>query len=33
MKDILAFVSFTVKTDFPQMGEDAFALGGGVRGA
>lgn len=27
MKDILAFVSFTVKTDFPQMGEDAFALG------
>ena len=27
MKDILAFASFTVKTDFPQLGEDAFTLG------
>ena len=26
MKDVLAFASFTVKTDFPQLGEDAFAL-------
>lgn len=26
MKDILAFASYTVKTDFPQMGEEALAL-------
>ena len=26
MKDVLAFASFTVKTDFPQLGEDAFTL-------
>ena len=26
MKDVLAFAAFTVKTDFPQLGEDAFTL-------